>query len=164
MRTAAIQCCDDQDNIDQVIPIYWDDHSITSPMDRMSLLMISNNARETAGKSALYSINCTNRDIKSATGRPTVAVMLDMGLQHSEIEVRYDSSLHRCWRIYASGMTSETFPVLESHPEVAKTLGHVVRRAREAATGRPMVRALLATMTIGASSLPEDMDWWQQGR
>ena len=160
MRTSAIQCFDEQSNIEQVIPIYWDDPSIANPMDRMSLLMVSNNALEDANKSALYSMNCTNYDVQCATGRPSVAILLDMGLRHSEVEARYDSGLHRCWRVYASGITSETFPFLEPHPQVATTLGHVVRRA----AGKPVARALLTTMTFGASPLLEDIRWETGGK
>ena len=163
MRTAAIQCCQGQDCIDKVIPIYWDDTSIKDPLDRMSLLMISDKARQSSSKEAVYTINANNRHIKCATGLPSVAILLDMGLEHTEVEARYDRSLQRCWRIYASGMTRTTFPFLRPYPEVATMLGQIVRRAHEPEMKTPASRALRAKMELGASSLDEDMAWWDPG-
>ena len=164
MRTAAVQCCHGQDRIDKVIPVFWaTPNSTEDPRDRMSTLMISDRARQVSSKADLKLIHCNHPHILGCTtARPSVAILLDMGLSESEVEAEYDPTEQKCLRIYAAAINEDTFPFLYGRALV-EDFNLIIRHAREPETKTPETTALRARMSFGATSFPSHMEWERGG-
>ena len=162
MRTSGIQCCRGQPGIDQIIPIYWPEDpsskSPSSPEERMSVLMVSNKATITKNEAQLNRISPGHPSLQCDTGRPSVAILLDVGLEASSFSSRYQQSQgHRCWRIYASAMDHQTFPKVDAG--VVDTLHTMLHQLKPQDANLPKVRAVTAATFFGRTSGASYMDW-----
>ncbi|KAG1777972.1 hypothetical protein EV702DRAFT_1196772 [Suillus placidus] len=145
-RTSAVQCCPLQPLVDKMIPIYFDDPALGSEdMKRVSQIFIS----DKAGKNHL----------------PYIALLLDLNVGlNPQLTVTFperDPShavTDRCLRIYASGMSTTTFPFLEKHPEIAVELKGLLSRQKEA----PPETALRALVKFGSTARLRNSRWEAQ--
>ena len=177
MRTAAVQCSHNQPIIDKVIPVYFDDDSILNVEDRMSVLLISDEARvKGGGMVALNSIVACNETIDCDTGRPYVAILMDMGVEDIGGDAVPTSQLHDSstseresltkgedtpvWRVHVEGMSDKSYPFLKQHEGVASLLCRLVVRARGDVMPKiSLVTKLQANMTPFATTDNDHCVW-----
>lgn len=112
-RTSAVQGCPDQPMIDQLIPMfYYDPAAEQTVPHRVSHILVLDRVQGENGRSDLLSIT-TRGSIGCSTSEPYIAMLLDLNATDQPAEVIVDSD-GSCMRIYAPGMTSSTYPQLDS--------------------------------------------------
>jgi hypothetical protein len=115
VRSSAVQCAQNQPDVDKVIPMRrGDDYSHIYIQDK--------NAKKSE-RHLHTSIKRTHKDIQTENAKPWVVIVMDMGIDSSErasFNVAVDITDPRtrsappltCWRIYAPGKTKDTYPFL----------------------------------------------------
>ncbi|KAG9313098.1 hypothetical protein JVU11DRAFT_6543 [Chiua virens] len=129
VRTGAIQCCHQQPAIDKVIPMYFKpgfNHQ------GISHIFISDKARNRSQRPSLGKIKRGHEGIAPGYhGLPYIAVLLDLGVKSSKLEATLDPGKDgedMCFRIYAGGLDENTYPFLEDHANLSKTLKDLYTR------------------------------------
>lgn len=87
--------------------------------------MVSDKATKSSNRKDLGFIRRESRPIDCVTEKPSIAILLDTGIVNANPKVsstynRGSSAKNRCWRIYAAGIGSETFPFLDKMNDGAK--------------------------------------------
>lgn len=136
-RTSAVQCCHYQSLVDQMIPIFFDDPALPlSDGKRMSQIFISDKAGQSSNEPGASFITRTHHSIACSSSLPLIALLLDLNGK-TKLDVTFPqkepnhSETDQCLRIYASGLTEETFPFLHSRPGVAKSLRGLISKPKE---------------------------------
>lgn len=165
-RTCAVQCCHNQELIDQVIPIYFNDpKGIPDPLGRMSLIMVSDKATNSSNHRALNFIRPDHSSIACVTERPSVAILLDTGIKNTDPVISSTYNVrsevkNRCWRIYASGIDSKTFPFLSKMgPELPGVLNELANPTYLSPEEYPNAQLLRNRLQYGDTSDETHMDW-----
>ncbi|GBE81651.1 hypothetical protein SCP_0400220 [Sparassis crispa] len=167
-RTCAIQCCHGQPRTDKMIPMYFDDFSGRNDQDRMSSIFISDKAGENDSPRDVNFIDRTHDSINCSTSRPYIAITLDLGVQDESITSTFPTSTservnagvdNRCLRIYARGMSAETYPFLNKVEGLFQVMKQVAVRERAPLYPSPIEARLQDLFKYGSTSSERHMKW-----
>ncbi|KAG2152688.1 uncharacterized protein EDB93DRAFT_1327626 [Suillus bovinus] len=163
-RTSAVQCCHLQPLVDKMIPIYFDDPALgPNDLDRVSQIFISDKAGKNCHEQDLRFVTRKHDSIQCLSNLPYIALLLDLNVK-PKLEVTFPKKepnhveTDRCLRIYASGISDITFPVLGQHSEIATQLRGLVSRQKEA----PSQTTLEALVKFGSTARLRNLQWEAQ--
>ncbi|KAI6107521.1 hypothetical protein EDD16DRAFT_1898820 [Pisolithus croceorrhizus] len=175
-RTSAVQCCHAQPLVDKMIPIYFKE-TIRScqkhpreDRSRVSQIFISDKARSSANKKDLKNITRHHESIDCHSSLPWVAVLVDLGLQKSAVEVDFsvrqsnrptcqyapDSS---CLHIYAAAINQDTFPFLSQSKRLPLTLRNITDHEQIPPHNGHLVQLVQEQVQYGSTSMGCHMNW-----
>ena len=170
-RTCAIQCCHQQDLVDAMLPLYFDLPSLPLAQ-RLSQIFISVKLTGHSNCSQLNFITREDPSIDCTSGRPWIAILVDYDLKKSEVTAnvtpgRTSGRLKaegqvddKCLRIYAAGMSPDTFKFLE-HQEL-QVLQELVNFEKPIQEGSPVELHLQDQMEFGSAAEANHMVWEKQ--
>ncbi|KAI6135505.1 hypothetical protein EV401DRAFT_2192055 [Pisolithus croceorrhizus] len=170
-RTSAVQCCHGQPLVDKMIPIYFketvrsrEDHS------RVSQIFISDKARISASKKNLNNITRHHESIDCHSSLPWVAILVDLGLQKSAVEV--DFSVRKssrptcqyapdspCLHIYAAAINQDTFPFLSRSERLPLTLRNIIGHEQIPPNDGQLTQFVQEQVRCGSTSMGCHMNW-----
>ena len=165
-RTSAIQCCHGQSMIDAMIPIYYDCPELPLA-ERFSLCCISAKLTKGSNQNALRGIQQEDPSIDYSSGQPWIAILVDYGLDTAEVSACVSPgwiSPHRqdntgqCLRIYAAGITSDTFKFFENQ-NFAPILQELVRFEGPPELHRKTGALIRKHMEFGSAANADSMVW-----
>lgn len=155
-RTSAVQCCHRQPMIDAMIPIYYNRPEL--PLEeRFSLCCISVKLTAGSNYSDLNDIRQEHHSINYSSDRPWITILVDYGLNTSKVTAEITQNTCQCLRIYAAGITPDTFKFLENQDfsyilqELVTFEGPVPRRKIGA--------SLRKHMEFGSTANADSMVW-----
>ncbi len=142
--------------IDAMILIYYNRPEL--PLEeRFSLCCIS--AKLTAGSnhSELANIQQEHHSIDYSSDHPWITILVDYGLYTSKVTAKITQNTHQCLRIYAAGITPDTFKFLENQ-KFSYILQELV--AFEGLVPRRKIGACLRKhMEFGSTANADSMVW-----
>ncbi|KAG0697370.1 hypothetical protein DFH29DRAFT_946530 [Suillus ampliporus] len=163
-RTSAVQCCHLQPLIDKMIPIYFDDSSLGSDVNRVSQMFVSDKAGKHSSKLDLGAITRTHGSIQCLSDLPYIALLLDLNVD-PKVTVSFPekkpkkAKTDRCLRIYASGVSDTTFPFLHDSSNVANILRGLVSQQKPSQTSFERLEALVK---FGSTARLRHSRWEEQ--
>ena len=99
--------------IDAMIPIYYNRPEL--PLEeRFSLCCISVKLTAGSNYSDLNDIRQEHHSINYSSDRPWITILVDYGLNTSKVTAEITQNTCQCLRIYAAGITPDTFKFLEN--------------------------------------------------
>ncbi|KAG2146282.1 hypothetical protein DEU56DRAFT_787283 [Suillus clintonianus] len=164
VRTSAVQCCHLQPLVDKMIPIYFDDPTLSSDdLKRVSQIFISDKAGKNLNARELAAITRKHDSIRCLSTLPYIAIRLDFNVE-PQLKVTFperdpnDAETGRSLRIYASGLEETTFPFLTPNAIVASKLRGLISREEEA----PTQTNLDALVEFGSTAKLRNLQWETQ--
>jgi hypothetical protein len=166
-RTSAVQCCHLQNLIDKAIPIFIK-HPGRTPLKSVSHILISDKMRTNSSPTDVFNIKRIHDSINLPTTHPWIAITLDLGLSDTKFRSTFPArttsdSDNQCLRIWASGMSSETFPFLGDIPGLEQVMKEISARHQIPPFKRPLRQELQNQFKFGTTSSDDHMIW-ENGR
>ncbi|KAI6042694.1 hypothetical protein EDC04DRAFT_912265 [Pisolithus marmoratus] len=158
-RTSAVQCCHNQPLVDKMIPIYFKDCPGKTDLSHVSQIFISDRTERSSSLNDLHNITRSHDSIKCHSPLPWVAILVDLGLEESAVEVKFtdDPTDGPCLRIYAAAIDVRTFPFLTKSRRLPSTLQKII--AHDQIHGRQLEKILWEQMQYGNSPTARHMEW-----
>jgi hypothetical protein len=167
-RTSAVQCCHLQPSIDKVIPVFFKNNN-QPPYLSVSHILISDKLRNSPSATDVSQITRTHEAISLHTEQPWIAITLDLGISDTRFKSTFPTrSNHgdldnQCLRIYATGMSSRTFPFLGGINGLEKVMEGITARQKIPQFDDQLRIQLQDQFKFGATSSHAHMKW-EEGR
>ncbi|KAI6043607.1 hypothetical protein EDC04DRAFT_669446 [Pisolithus marmoratus] len=170
-RTSAVQCCHNQHLVDKMIPIYFKEgHSFHKDRSCVSQIFISDRVWSRTHKQELKNITRHDDSINCHSSRPWVAILVDMALQESAVEVNFvvkqpnrPTTQHvfdsPCLFIYAAAINGDTFPFLSRSKRLQLTLQNIINHDKSPPLGGQLMQILQEQVRYGSTSTGRHMTW-----
>ena len=142
-----------------MIPIFFDDPTLGSDMERVSQIFVSDKAGRQSHKKDTFFVRRTDSSINCQSSLPFIAILLDLnhdGKRKLKVTFEQNPDNDRCLRIYASGLDEKTFPFL--HPGIARLLQDLISKPKEPTSGA----RLRARVKYGRTAKVSHMRWEDQ--
>ena len=138
--------------VDAVIPIYFNN------LQGFSLCGVSVKLSMDSNNSDLNGIQLEHHSIGYSSDLPRIAILMDYGLDTSKVTAQITNNKPPCLRIYAAGLTSDTFKFLENQ-DFLHILQELVTFERPSQLRRKIGARIRQHMEFGSTANANSMAW-----